>query len=134
MRGRRQLSSDFKLGYYFRGIDRHDEKMQAKAQAEQSRNKRSPNTASDAVATCDHAKHTTRSKQCRQLLRKARFGKLKSRKQSKVAGRQQRSQCCGVPLHLVVMVCMGIGAVAVLGVFVALPLYLYLDRFPHMEC
>ena len=128
MRGGRQLSSDFKLGYYFRGIDRHDEKMKAKAEAEQSRNKRRHGNASDS------ANHTIRSERCRQLLRKARFGKLNSRKQSKAAGRQQRSQCCGVPLHLVVVVCMGVGAVAVLGVFVALPLYLYLDRFPHMEC
>ena len=108
--------------------------MKSKARAEQSRNGRRPNNTASAAAAFDPANPTTRSKQCRQLLRKARFGKLKSRKQSKAAGRQQRSQCCGVPLHLVVMVCMGVGAVAVLGVFVAVPLFLYLDRFPLMEC
>lgn len=48
--------------------------------------------------------------------------------------RQRRLQCCGVPVHLVVAACMGVGCIAVLGLFLALPLYLYLDRFPHMRC
>lgn len=48
--------------------------------------------------------------------------------------RQQRLQCCGVPVHLIVAACMGLGCIAVLGIFVALPLYLYLDRFPDMQC
>lgn len=45
-----------------------------------------------------------------------------------------RLQCCGVPVHLVLAFGMGIGLLAVLGVFVALPLYVYLNRLPHMQC
>ena len=45
-----------------------------------------------------------------------------------------RSQCCGVPVHLMIAFGMGIGLLAVLGVFLALPLYVYLDRLPRMQC
>ena len=45
-----------------------------------------------------------------------------------------RQQCCGVPVHVVIALSMGLGLVAVLGVFLALPLYVYLGRLPHMQC
>lgn len=45
-----------------------------------------------------------------------------------------RLQCCGVPVHLVIAFSMGIGLLAVLGVFLALPLYVYLDRLPGLQC
>lgn len=118
-------SCNFKLGYYFRGIDRHDEKLKAKAHIDQSR---AQNQAGSTLLT------NKRGGQ-RRPVRKSRFGNFKKPSLcNKASHRQQRSQCCGVPLHLVIAVCMGIGAIAVLGVFVALPLYLYLDRFPQMQC
>jgi hypothetical protein len=133
-RGNRQPCSDFKLGYYFRGIARQEEKLQAKADAQQRRNQsKTGNGSAPAAPAADL--QTNSSIQFTPLLEKARLNKLrKQRKQNRATCRQHRSQCCGIPLHLVVVVCMSVGATAVLGVFVALPLYLYLDRFPHMEC
>lgn len=45
-----------------------------------------------------------------------------------------RLHCCGVPVHLLLAFAMGLGLLAVLGVFLALPLYVYLGRLQHMQC
>ena len=133
-RGNSQPCSDFKLGYYFRGIARQEEKLQAKADAQQRKDQSRTGKGSAPAAPAADLQ-TNSPIHFTSLLEKARLNKLrKQRKQNRATCRQQRSQCCGVPVHLVVVVCMSVGATAVLGVFLALPLYLYLDRFPHMEC
>ena len=122
-----QPSSDFKLGYYFRGIDRHEQKLQAKlgkvkkAKVETNSSKKyTPEWLSQMSTSGRH--------------RFSRLGRSRPRKKKQTQSRQQHLQCCGIPVHLVVAAVMGVGCIAVLGVFVALPLYLYLDRFPHMQC
>ncbi|KAL0024178.1 hypothetical protein WJX77_004493 [Trebouxia sp. C0004] len=134
-RGICQPCSDFKLGYYFRGIARQEEKLQAKADAQRRKDQSRTGNGSAAPAAPAADLQTNSSIHLTPLLKQARLNKMrKQRKQNRATYRQQRSQCCGVPVHLVVVVCMSVGATAVLGVFVALPLYLYFDRFPHMEC
>lgn len=123
-----QRSSDFKLGYYFRGIDRHEQKLQAKLNSQ----------TAELDSKVQDSKPLTSSRVRTQQVSssRGRFSKLRRSwpKKKSLQCRQQRVHCCGVPVHLVVAACMGTGCIAVLGVFVALPLYLYLDRFPHVQC
>ena len=112
------------MGYYFRGIDRHDEKLAAAAKAM---------TKLESGQGTSLGRELTNSDRNSRL--STRTGKAHKQSCRRVfSHKQRRSQCCGVPLHLVVLTCMAVGAVAVLGVFLALPLYVYLDKLPHMQC
>lgn len=68
------------------------------------------------------------------LKRPGKVNRKRAANRSVLPAQRPRLQCCGVPVHLVIAFGMGIGLLAVLGVFLALPLYVYLDRLSHMQC
>ena len=68
------------------------------------------------------------------LKRPGKVNRKHAANRSVLPAQRPRLQCCGVPVHLVIAFGMGIGLLAVLGVFLALPLYVYLDRLSHMQC
>lgn len=123
-----QQPCSFKLGYYFRGIDQHASKAKANAEAAEARQHRQADGLAAALIDGMQAK-------AKQAFGKKNVDRARQSNMVKAATvKQHRSQCCGVPAHLMVAASMTAGATAILGIFVALPLYVYLDRLPRMQC